>query len=227
MPGPLTILLKKKNKKIFKEATNNSEKICCRIPDDKLTLKLIEDFGPIAGPSCNFSQKLTITNKHMLYEEYKNINIGVFLNDANVRGIESTIIEINGNKINILREGIIRKTHLINFLKEKNFQNYEVNINEKKKIIPGNFFPHYQINKPLSVFDYKEENCFHISYGNEICDFNLSKTSNINEIIKNYYYSLFLGDLSTFERVSVKSFPNLEEFSSLNNKLKKSLEKSS
>lgn len=227
-PGPITILLKKKNKEIFKEATNNSEKICCRIPDDNLTLKLIEIFGPIAGPSCNLSQKLTITNKHMLYEEYKNINIGVFLNDENVKGIESTIVEINENKVHILREGIIRKVHLIKFLHEKGFEKYEIIINNKEeKIIPGNFFPHYQINKPLSILDYKEKNCFHISYGNEICDFNLSKTLNINEIIKNYYYSLFLGDLSTFEKVTIKNFPLKEEFSSLSSKLKKSLKKTS
>lgn len=228
-PGPLTILLKKKHKDIFKLATNNSSKICCRIPNDFLTLELIKNFGPIAGPSCNFSQKLTITKEHMLREEYKNIHIGVFLNDENVKGIESTIIEVSENdlEINILREGIVTKTNIVNFLNKNNFNNYIVNISSEKKIIPGNYFPHYQINKPLSIFDYKEENSFHISYGNEICDFNLSTIENIEEIIKNYYYSLFLGDLSDFKKVTIKPFPFSEEFSSLHSKLKKSLNKNS
>ena len=35
----------------FKEATNSSSKICCRIPNDPYTLYLIKYFGPIAGPS--------------------------------------------------------------------------------------------------------------------------------------------------------------------------------
>ncbi len=217
-PGPITLLLNKKNINDFKEATLSSRKICCRIPDNHLTLELIKYFGAIAGPSANFSGELTITNEHMLKKSYDSIPIGVFLDDKNVRGIESTIIEVVNNNINILREGIINKNHFIEFLEKNNFKNIYVNkIENKNTIIPGNYFPHYQIKKNLYISEKKQENSFHISYGENICDFNLSISNNPEEIIKNYFYSLFLGDLSDFKIVTIKPLPNEEVYESLKN----------
>lgn len=221
-PGPITLLLKKKNND-FNKATNNSNKICCRIPNNPLTLELIKEFGPIAGPSCNFSGKLTITNEHMLKESYDHMPIGVFLDDKNVKGIESTIIEIIENNIHILREGIINKDHLEEFIKNNNVNMNIIKIKNNNKIIPGNYFPHYQIKKPLYITNIKDKNSFHISYGNNICDFNLSKENNPEEIIKNYFYSLFLGDLSDFKSVTIKTLPNEEIYESLKIKLNKTL----
>ena len=41
-PGPITILLNKKNINDFAKATVGSNKICCRIPDNVLTIELIK-----------------------------------------------------------------------------------------------------------------------------------------------------------------------------------------
>lgn len=225
-PGPITLLLKKKNINDFKEATLSSPKICCRIPDNFLTLELIKYFGPITGPSGNFSGKLTITNEHMLKESYQHIPIGVFLDDENVKGIESTIIEVVDNNINILREGIINKDHLIKFLEKNNLLYMKVNkVKNDNLIIPGNYFPHYQIKKNLYISNNKTKDNFHISYGKDICDFNLSISNNPEEIIKNYFYSLFLGDLSDFKSVTIKALPEEEIYESLKNKLNKTLNK--
>lgn len=225
-PGPITLLLKKKNIIDFSKATVNSEKICCRIPNNKLTLELIKNCGPIAGPSANFSGELTITNRHMLEKSYGSMAIGVFLDDENVKGIESTIIEVVDNNINILREGIINKYDLEKFIKNNNMANLNVNkIKNDKVIIPGNYFPHYQIKKNLYISDKKHLDGFHISYGEDICDFNLSKSINPEEITKNYFYSLFLGDLSTYKKVTIKELPNEEIYESLKIKLNKTLKK--
>lgn len=225
-PGPITLLLKKKNINDFKEATLSSPKICCRIPDNFLTLELIKYFGPIAGPSGNFSGKLTITNEHMLKESYEHIPIGVFLDDKNVKGIESTIIEVVDNNINILREGIINKDHLMEFLNNNKFEYIEINkVKNDNLIIPGNYFPHYQIKKNLYISNNKTKDSFHISYGKDICDYNLSVSNNPEEIIKNYFYSLFLGDLSDFKSVTIKALPQEEIYESLKNKLNKTLNK--
>jgi L-threonylcarbamoyladenylate synthase len=221
-PGPITILLNKKNKNDFEKATVGSDKICCRIPDNLVTLELIKNVGPIAGPSANISGELTITNKHMLEKSYENIPIGVFLDDKNVKGIESTIVSVENNKINILREGIITKNDLLEFIKKNNFNITVEKIQNNNIIIPGNHFPHYQIKKKLYVLEEKHKENFHISYGDNICDFNLSLSVNPEEVIKNYYYSLFLGDLSDYKSVSI-DLPKGEIYESLKNKLKKSL----
>lgn len=216
-PGPITLLLKKKEIKTFCLATNNSIYICARIPKGNFILDLIKKFGPIAAPSCNLSGELTITNEHMMINTYKFIkDIGVYIEDEIIQGIESTILQIINNKIYILRIGEINKKDLFFFGK----------VIEKKKnkdIIPGNYFLHYQIKKALEIKKMKEEEYFHIGFGKGNFDFNLSKTKNIKEIIKNYYYSLFLGDLSNKKKVSIINFPNNEKFYPLINKLKHSL----
>jgi L-threonylcarbamoyladenylate synthase len=225
-PGPITLMLRKKNINDFKEATINSPKVCCRIPHNLMTLELIKHFGPIAGPSANLSGELTITNKHMLENSYGHMEIGVFLDDENVKGIESTIIEIVEDEINILREGIINKDNLLEFLEKNHLKHISINkIKNNSVIVPGNHFPHYQIKKNLKISENKLPDSFHISYGNNICDFNLSKNNNPEEIIKNYFYSLFLGDLSKFPHVTIKNFPEEEVFASLKIKLNKTLNK--
>jgi L-threonylcarbamoyladenylate synthase len=218
-PGPLTLLLKKKDKDFFSLATNNSDYICARIPNNKFTLNLIKKFGVIAAPSCNISGQLTITNIHMLQWVYHNIDIGIYEDDKSVQGIESTIIQVQDNNILILRSGLINIQEI-----QQNFP--DINIQNNIKIdtqIPGNKFLHYQIKKPLYIKKYKSLDCFHIGIGDTMCDFNLSLHNNPQEIIKNYFYSLFLGDISLFPAVSIVPFEEQNIFDSIKIRLNKTL----
>lgn len=223
-PGPLTLLLNKKDKDIFKQATCGSSKICCRIPANEFALELIKHFGPIAAPSCNLSGKLTITTAHMIEHEYKNINIGAYVNDASIKGIESTIIEVNNNDIIILREGLITYQDLQNFLHKNNLKYKILKKKQSEEFVtPGSYFAHYQIKKPLYIQTTKDINSFHIGLGEEICDFNLSPTKNREEIIKNYFYSLFLGDISILPIVTMTPFSEDLKLDELKDRLNKTL----
>lgn len=222
-PGPLSILLRKKHRDIFSAATGLRPQLCARIPQEPFALKLIETFGPIAAPSCNKSTELTITNTHMISNTYAHIDIGVYINDQIVGGLESTIIEVNPitNEVQILREGLIS---------EEKLQSLDVNIkinknpSDTKPMVPGAYFLHYQISKPLYIQSKKLINSFHIGWGLEMCDFNLSPTNNPQEVIKNYFYSLFLGDKSNFPIVTITPL-SLQIYKSLNERLKKTLRK--
>ena len=62
-PGPLTIILqKKKNSKISSKLSNNSTYVGCRIPSNKIAIKLLRNIDfPIAAPSANLSNKVSVT----------------------------------------------------------------------------------------------------------------------------------------------------------------------
>lgn len=223
-PGPITLLLKKKNKDLFKLATHSSSYICARIPKGQFAYELIKRFGPIAAPSANLSGQLTLTSQAMVEASYSPFNIGCYVNDDIIGGVESTIVQIEEGKIIILRKGLISRSSLetlapVVYSEELNHNNNSVNK------VPGTRFLHYQIRKPLLVSNEKTFDCFHINIGDNNCDFNLSKQCNIQEIYKNYFYSLFLGDMSEYKKVSICEFPHDKNFDSLRDRLAKTLEK--
>lgn len=225
-PGPITLLLHKRNTTDFSYATANSSKICARIPFSSFAHMLINSFGPIAAPSCNISGRLTITNECMLSKEYKDLNIGAYINDEQIGGIESTIVEVRDNSIYILREGIINQQELMCAVKDA-FPLVQVVRPEKYEEIntPGSYFIHYQITKPLYIQNSKITGGFHIGKGDDVCDFNLSPTNNIVEIHKNYFYSLFLGDRSNFPFVTICSLPDEPMYDALRDRLFKTLKR--
>ncbi|OED45518.1 threonylcarbamoyl-AMP synthase [Rickettsiales bacterium (ex Bugula neritina AB1)] len=212
-PGPLTILLKKKNN-LLNASNNGSDMICCRVSNSSFLKKLIEEKGPICAPSANLSSLITITNKEMAISQYENTNIGIFVDDSIIGGIESTIITCENNNIKILREGLISKEEL------SIYGNTEI-IHKGQKV-PGSYFKHYQISKTLKIGTKNEENFF-ITIGDNIGDFNLSKQKKQKEIFKNFFYSFYLGDISNKKYVVLDKNIIEDLPSSLKNRLNKML----
>ena len=105
-PGPLTLILKLTDQKL-KKSLNLENKIAVRIPDSKCTLKLLEKCGLLVGTSANISGNSSYTNPD---ECLKNINnYDIFLNGGTITSKgESTIIEIENDKIKIIREGVLK-----------------------------------------------------------------------------------------------------------------------
>ena len=105
-PGPLTLILELKDQKL-KESLNLQNKIAIRIPDSKCTLKLLEKCGLIVGTSANISGNTSYTNPDDCMKNVKNYD--VFLNGGTITSKgESTIIEIENEKIKIIREGALK-----------------------------------------------------------------------------------------------------------------------
>jgi L-threonylcarbamoyladenylate synthase len=105
-PGPLTLILKLTDEKL-KKSLNLENKIAVRIPDSKCTLKLLEKCGLLVGTSANISGNLSYTNPDECIKNIKNYD--VFLNGGTITSKgESTIIEIENEKIKMIREGALR-----------------------------------------------------------------------------------------------------------------------
>ncbi len=76
-----------------------------RIPSHPVTLELIREFGPLIGPSANISgQDSGVTYKEILQDFNQNV-LGLE-DDAFLTGKDSTIIDLSGSKVKILRQGL-------------------------------------------------------------------------------------------------------------------------
>jgi len=105
-PGPLTLILKLTDKKL-KKSLKLDKKIAVRIPDSKCTLKLLEKCGLLVGTSANISGNSSYTNPNECIKNIKNYDI--FLNGGTITSKgESTIIEIENEKIKMIREGVLK-----------------------------------------------------------------------------------------------------------------------
>jgi len=118
LPGPLTVVVKAKPKKISKLVTGGTENIGIRFPDHPVVLKLI-DFvgGPITATSANLSGKSApITIREALEQLGKRVD--VVLDSGKCRlGAPSTVVDLRSDSPRVLREGPISRKELSKILK--------------------------------------------------------------------------------------------------------------
>lgn len=103
-PGPLTLVLPK-NSVIPGIATAGGPTIALRCPDHPVALSLIRSFGgPIVGPSANRSGRISPTTADHVRDS---LGGGVHVLDGGpcTRGIESTVVGIEGATARMLRLG--------------------------------------------------------------------------------------------------------------------------
>ncbi|MBI2542765.1 MAG: threonylcarbamoyl-AMP synthase [Candidatus Aenigmarchaeota archaeon] len=116
LPGPLTIILPMKH--MFpKELTFGSEKVGVRIPDNKISLKLIKECGfPITATSANISgNNDPITAEDAISQIGSKVDM--ILDGGKCKYSKpSTVVEIL-DKIKILREGVINGGSIYKFVK--------------------------------------------------------------------------------------------------------------
>ena len=106
-PGPLTIILKKKE--IVPDIlTAGSDTIGIRMPANDIALKLIDYAGvPIATPSANISGKPSGTNLKDIMKDFDG-KVDCFIDDGPSKiGLASTIVKVIDNVPHILRQGSI------------------------------------------------------------------------------------------------------------------------
>ena len=102
-PGPLTIILKLTDENL-KESLNVTDKIAIRVPNHKCTLELLKKCNFLVGTSANISGHSSFTNPDECFNSIQKYDIfidgGIIASKA-----ESTVIEIENEKIKIIREG--------------------------------------------------------------------------------------------------------------------------
>ncbi len=144
-PGPLTLVLPKKEK-VPDIVTAGNPTVAVRMPQHKIAKALIEACGkPIAAPSANqFGFLSPTTAKHVEKQLGNNVNFILDGGKSDV-GVESTIVEVIGDKVWLLRHGGISLEQL-----REVCETVEVKkIDSDKPNAPGQLFHHYAPNIPM------------------------------------------------------------------------------
>lgn len=151
-PGPITIVLKKKD--IVPAITSgNLDTVAVRMPSHPIALSLIKESGVfVAGPSANISGRPSPTDEENVYEEMNNRVDGIILGgDSNV-GLESTVLDLTGDIPTILRPGGVTLEELSDVLGEVII---DPAILEKNENIvaraPGMKYTHYAPNADVFI----------------------------------------------------------------------------
>jgi L-threonylcarbamoyladenylate synthase len=104
-PGPLTLVVPKKPE-IVDAATAGRPTVALRVPDHPLALELLREFGgPVAAPSANKSNHVSPTTAAHVYDELGDAVDVVLDGGPCAVGIESTVVDLTGEKPVILRPG--------------------------------------------------------------------------------------------------------------------------
>ncbi len=149
MPGPITILLKKKDI-IPNLVTAGSEFVGIRIPSNQVALDFLQTVElPIAAPSANISTKPSPTSAEMVRDNFhENVPMIIDGGDCEV-GIESTVVKVEWNRVVITRPGFITTEDLQSLFPENVHVEYAQHVSE---ITPGNMFKHYSPKGNVQLF---------------------------------------------------------------------------
>ena len=111
-PGPLTIILKKKEI-VSDIVTANSDTVGVRMPANEIALKLIEySEVPIATPSANISGRTSGTNIDDIMKDFDG-KVDWCIDDGPSKiGLASTIVQVVNGIPNILRQGAITEEQI-------------------------------------------------------------------------------------------------------------------
>ncbi|MGH1566332.1 MAG: L-threonylcarbamoyladenylate synthase [Nitrosopumilus sp.] len=110
-PGPLTIILKLTDENLRK-SLNLNEKIAIRVPNHKCTLGLLKKCNFLVGTSANISGQPSFRNPKECFKSIQHYDI--FVDGGTITSkAESTIIEIENEKIRIVREGSLSQEEIL------------------------------------------------------------------------------------------------------------------
>lgn len=145
-PGPLTIVLNKKN--VFAASvTADLETIGLRMPKHQLALDFIQECGvPLAAPSANSSGHLSPTTADHVLADLDGKISAIIDGGVTPFGIESTILDLsNPERPKLLRPGGITKKQLEKVIDKKIIVEKEEASKEKEK--------HYEPAVPLYIIE--------------------------------------------------------------------------
>jgi L-threonylcarbamoyladenylate synthase len=220
-PGPITYILElKKNSKISKTVTSRKNNLAVRFPKHIIFRKLLKKLNyPIAAPSANISTKLSAVQVSDVVEEFGN-KIKYVLNGGRCNiGLESTIIDLT-KKPKILRLGGLEISKIEKVLSSK----IKININPKKKIVPGQSILHYSPGIPLkmNIKRLVKNEAFILITKRKFKSpnyFYLSKKGDLKEAAKNLYSCLREIKNKGYKSICVEKIPNIGLGKTINDRL--------
>ena len=120
LPGPLTIILEA-NDKVPYWVNSDLPTVGFRMPSHPITLELIREFGTLIGPSANISGRASGISFQEILKDFDQEVLGLE-DDEYLTGQDSTIIDLSGSKVKILRQGSITREDILAKIPEIPFE---------------------------------------------------------------------------------------------------------
>ncbi len=148
-PGSLTLILKRQPS-VSDALTGGQDTIGLRVPSHPIALSLLRAFdGGIAAPSANRFGRISPTTAAHVREELGGSVQLILDGGACEVGIESTIVDLTGERPQILRPGMISAEALSSVLGESLYTGSEVR--QKSPRVSGSLEAHYAPRTPLQL----------------------------------------------------------------------------
>lgn len=193
-PGPLTFVLPRidSNPSIDLACAGLST-VTVRMPNHPVALELIRRSGvPIVAPSANKSQSISPTTAQHVQESLGD-KVDLILDGGPCSvGVESTIIDITGEHVVLLRAGGLSLEDLENFLNQKILISHG---NPNLPSSPGQMLKHYAPHHKLRInAEAARSGEFFIGFGNVESDLNLSLSGDLCEAASHLFAYMRLAD---------------------------------
>lgn len=161
-PGPLTLVLPKKQEKVSDLITSGLHTVGVRCPAHPMALGLIRFLKrPLAAPSANKFTQTSPTQAQHVKESFEQADVFVLDGGECQVGVESTILSVEESGLKILRPGMITKVHLESFLKKRGHRLTvelgKTKLDETQGAVPGSFSVHYRPPWPLIASPHNED----------------------------------------------------------------------
>ena len=152
-PGPLTMVLPAREC-VPKRTTGGLDTVAVRCPDNDVTRQVIRLAGvPVAAPSANISGKpSTTTAQHVLHDHDGRIDAVVDGGPCRV-GLESTIVDLTGDRPRLLRPGGVTPEELQEVLGDLVIDKAVTAQIDKDEVVkaPGMKYRHYAPSEPVVI----------------------------------------------------------------------------
>lgn len=234
-PGPLTIVLKKKDI-VPHSVTCGLNTVAIRMPENKIALDLIKFSNcPIAAPSANSSGKPSPTKASHVFEDL-NGKIAKIIDGGKTKiGIESTVVDLSGDTPVLLRPGMIKLSALKRLLGEVHYENHTKNSSAQVRS-PGMKYTHYSPKAKVILFKEKNftENIRKFLNSHENCAIlKTSKSTSYTQkeallgsthkqIAKNIFSTYRKMDKLGVDFILIEPIPDNEAFEGIKNRITKS-----
>ncbi|WP_159720490.1 L-threonylcarbamoyladenylate synthase [Streptococcus halichoeri] len=120
LPGPLTIILKA-NEQVPPWINSGLASIGFRLPAHPVTRRIIQEVGPLIGPSANVSGTESGKQFSTILTSFDHKVIG-YADDHALTGQDSTILDLSGPKAKILRQGAITQAAILEVVPDLVFE---------------------------------------------------------------------------------------------------------
>ena len=224
-PGPLTLVVPvRADSGIHDLVTAGLGSVGLRCPRG-FSRQVISAFGrPLAAPSANRSGRISPTTAQHVAEEFSGEDLLILDAGACEAGLESTIVKIDGNRLYLLRPGVITAEGIA----EAAGRPVELPPADGKVQAPGMMKSHYAPDAQVMLdCEACPDGAAWLGFGNRVkpenaaTGLNLSETSNLVEAAANLYAYLKQLDESGASLICVSPVPQEELGIAINDRLRR------